>query len=218
MSPLAPGGLRSCSRSKDRIPRGAAGCRPAASASSGFPWPTSCAPNPRFSTAEGPGAARKFLLARRLVEAGVRVVSLSLSDFDSQTDNHDRMRELVPVFDHAFAALVTDLEERGMLDDVVVLAWGEFGRTPKINAKGGRDHWPPVAMGMRTGGGFHGGVFLGATDRHAAEAVERPVHYQDVIATLYHHLGIDPRTARLTDPTGRPQALVDVGQIIPESV
>lgn len=146
------------------------------------------------------------------------MVSLSLSDFDSQTDNHDRMRELVPVFDHAFAALVTDLEERGMLDDVVVLAWGEFGRTPKINAKGGRDHWPPVAMGMRTGGGFHGGVFLGATDRHAAEAVERPVHYQDVIATLYHHLGIDPRTARLTDPTGRPQALVDVGQIIPESV
>jgi uncharacterized protein (DUF1501 family) len=93
---------------------------------------------------------------------------------------------------------------------------GEFGRTPKINDKGGRDHWPKVAMGIMAGGSLKTGQVIGATDRFAAEATSRPVHYQDVIATLYQHLGIDARNTTLTDTTGRPQYLVDVGQPIAE--
>jgi hypothetical protein len=172
----------------------------------------------RYYAAEGPNAARKLLLARRLVDAGARVVSVSLSDFDSHSDNFPRMRDLVPVFDHALYALVTDLELRGMLDDVTILAWGEFGRTPKINKNAGRDHWPRVSMGMMAGGGMRVGQVIGATDKQAGEPTERPVHYQDVIATLYHNLGIDPRKAQLIDPTGRPQFLVDIGQPIREVV
>ncbi|MFT5467825.1 MAG: hypothetical protein ACI8UO_002932 [Verrucomicrobiales bacterium] len=172
----------------------------------------------QFYTGEGPEAARKLLLARRLVEAGARVVSVSISDWDTHSLNFSRMRDLVPIFDFAFHALVTDLEERGMLDDVTVLAWGEFGRTPRVNAKAGRDHWGRVAMGMMAGGGMNAGQVIGATDRMAAEPTERPVHYQDVIATLYHNLGIDARTTTVMDPTGRPQYLVDVGQPIRELI
>ncbi len=167
-------------------------------------------------TSEGPEAARKLLLARRLVEAGVRCVSVSISDFDTHSGNFPRMRLLAPIIDHALHALVTDLGERGMLDEVMVVAWGEFGRTPRVNAEGGRDHWPNVAMGIMAGGGMPVGQVIGSTDRIAAEVTSRPVHYQDVIATLYHHLGIDARATTITDPTGRPQYLVDVGQPIAE--
>ena len=180
--------------------------------------PTHLKASDKFYTAEGPMAARKLLLARRLVEAGARVVSLSLSDFDTHSENFSRMRNLVPVFDHALHALITDLEERGMLDDVTIVAWGEFGRTPKVNSKAGRDHWPRVSMGMLAGGGMQTGQVIGATDRYAGEAIERPVHYQDVIATLYHNLGIDTRKEQLIDPTGRPQYLLDVGQPIRELI
>ncbi len=169
-------------------------------------------------TSEGPDAAKKLLLARRLVEAGVRVVSVSISDFDTHQKNFPRMKTLVPIVDHAIAALVDDLAERGMLDDVTVLAWGEFGRTPKVNKDGGRDHWPKVAMGIMAGGGMRVGQVIGATDRYASEAVERPVHYQDVIATLYHNLGLDPAATTVTDPTGRPQYLVKEGRPIEELV
>lgn len=168
-------------------------------------------------TSEGPDAALKFLLARRLVEAGVRVVSLSLSDFDTHSDNNSRMAHLGPLFDFGFHALVTDLESRGMLDDVTLLAWGEFGRSPMINSKGGRDHWPKLSMGMMAGGGLAGGAVLGATDRSAAEATDRPVHYADVVATLYHQLGIDPQLM-LHDRTGRPHVLMDHGTVIKELV
>ena len=126
------------------------------------------------------------------------------------------MRLLGPIIDHALHALITDLDERGMLDDVTVVAWGEFGRTPKVNTKGGRDHWPKVAMGIMAGGGMGGGQVIGATDKNASEAVDRPVHYQDVIATLYHKLGIDARALTIEDPTGRPQYLVDRGQVVEE--
>ena len=171
-----------------------------------------------FTTAEGPKAARKLLLSRRLVEAGVRCVSVSISDFDTHSSNFPRMKQLVPIVDHALHALITDLEERGMLDDVTVIAWGEFGRTPKINSKGGRDHWPKVAMGIMAGGGMPGGLVLGATDKYAAEATDRPIHYQDVIATLYHKIGIDPHATTVEDPTGRPQYLLTSGHPIPELV
>lgn len=171
-----------------------------------------------IDTMEGPKAAQKFLLARRLVEAGVRCVSLSLGDFDTHEDNFNRIRYLGPLLDHALDTLVTDLDERGMLNDVMIIVWGEFGRSPKINAKAGREHWPQVAMGMMAGGGLKTGQVIGSTDRYAAEVTSRPVHYQDVFATLYRHLGIDARSATLTDGTGRPHNLVDVGQPIEELV
>ena len=142
-------------------------------------------------TSEGPLAARKLLLARRLVEAGVRCVSVSISDFDTHSRNFERVGQIGPIADHALWALVTDLDERGMLDNVTVVAWGEFGRTPKVNKEAGRDHWPRVAMGLLAGGGLKTGQVIGSTDRYAGEAASRPVHYQDVIATLYHTIGID---------------------------
>ena len=172
----------------------------------------------KFVTAEGPEAARKLLLARRLVEAGARYVSVSLSDFDTHSDNFPRMRHLGPILDHALHALVTDLDERGMLDDVTVLAWGEFGRTPKVNAKGGRDHWPQVAMGILAGGGMNVGQVIGSTDKTASEATSRPIRYRDVLATLYHNLGIDLAATSVTDFRGRPRHLLDDAAPIRELV
>ena len=168
-------------------------------------------------TSEGPDALLKFMLARRLIEAGVRVVSVSLSDFDTHSDNNNRMRHLGPLFDHGFHALVTDLESRGMLDDTIVLAWGEFGRTPKVNSKGGRDHWPSASMGVMAGGGMPGGLVLGATDREAGKVVDRPLAYSDVIATLYRKLGINPQTI-IHDQTGRPHVLMSEGSPVSELV
>lgn len=172
----------------------------------------------RYHTAEGPEAARKLLLARRLVEAGVRCVSVSISDFDTHTNNYPRLRKLVPIVDHALHALITDLEQRGMLDDVSIVAWGEFGRTPKINVDGGRDHWPSVGMAILAGGSMKAGLVIGSTDRYAGQATSRPVHYQEVIATLYHNLGIRPRKTTLTDTRGRPQFLLDHGTPIRELI
>jgi hypothetical protein len=175
-------------------------------------------PADAFGSMESPKCAQKFLLARRLIEAGVRCVSISISDFDTHSRNFSTMRYLGPLIDHALHTLVNDLDERGMLQDVMIIVWGEFGRTPKINDKAGRDHWPKVAMGIMAGGHLKTGQVIGATDKHAAEATERPVHYQDVIATLYQHLGIDARGTTLTDTTGRPQYLVDLGQPIAELI
>lgn len=169
-------------------------------------------------TMESPQAARKFLIARRLIEAGVRCVSLSIGDFDTHEANFPRMRYLGPLLDHALDTLVTDLEERGMLDDVMIIVWGEFGRSPKISANGGREHWPQVAMGIMAGGGLKTGQAIGSTDRHAAQVASRPVHYQDVFATLYRHLGIDAANTTLTDTTGRPHTLLDAGQPIEELI
>jgi uncharacterized protein (DUF1501 family) len=163
----------------------------------------------RSYTSEDGTAAKKLLLARRLVEAGVRCVSVSFSDFDTHSKNFPRMRQLVPIVDHALAALVADLEDRGMLGDVAVVAWGEFGRTPKVNAGGGRDHWPEVGPALLAGGGLRGGQVIGATDRLGGRVVSRPLSYQEVFATLYRCLGIDPAATTLTDPTGRPQHLLD---------
>ena len=171
------------------------------------------------ATSEDPGATKKFLLARRLIDAGVRCVSLSISDFDTHSDNFPRMRHVLPIVDHGLASLITDLEERGQLDDTMIVAWGEFGRTPRVNPKtGGRDHWPQVGPAMLAGGGLRGGQVIGATDRTASVAVSRPVHYKDVFATIYHHLGIDPHRTALVDPQGRPQHLLDEGEVIRELV
>ena len=169
-----------------------------------------------FETAEDERSARKLLIARRLVEAGVRCVSVSFSDFDTHSNNTPRMRQLVPIVDHAVHALVTDLEERGMLDRVAVVLWGEFGRTPKINREGGRDHWPEVSPAWMCGGGISGGRAIGATDKTGSRVVERPVSWQDMFATLYRTLGIDAAQTVLKDPTGRPQFALDTGKPIHE--
>ncbi len=173
--------------------------------------------DPRFYTMEGPDAVKKFLLARRLIEAGVRCVSISISDFDTHTSNFDRLRQILPIVDHGLTTLVTDLKERGMLDDVTIVAWGEFGRTPRINSKkGGRDHWPRVGPAILAGGGMQTGQVIGKTDRTASTVIQRPVDYKDVFATLYHNLGIDPHAVTITDPRGRPQYLLDEGKRLVE--
>lgn len=173
---------------------------------------------PRFTTADNELSMRKLLLARRLVEAGVRCVSVSFSDFDTHSGNFQRMRHMLPILDNGLTALVTDLKDRGMLDDVTIVAWGEFGRTPKINSKAGRDHWPRVAPALIAGGGIRAGQVIGATDRTAGTATKRPVTYKEIIATLYHNLNIDPHRTTITDPTGRPQYLLDEGAPLPELV
>jgi uncharacterized protein (DUF1501 family) len=172
----------------------------------------------RFVTSDNPAASRKLLIARRLIEAGVRCVSLTLSDFDTHSGNFLRLRQILPIFDHALHALITDLHERGMLDDVSIVCWGEFGRTPKINAKAGRDHWPRVGMAMLAGGGMRGGQVIGSTDRTASAVNTRPVHYQEVLATLYRNLGFDLDRTTLVDPTGRPRYLLERREVIRELV
>ena len=171
---------------------------------------------PVFETADGPRAVLKFLLARRMVEAGVRCVSISLSDFDTHAGNYPRLRQVLPILDAGLSGLVLDLEERGMLDDVIVVVWGEFGRTPKINKDGGRDHWPAVSPALLVGGGIRGGRVLGETDRWGGAALGGAVTFKDVTATIWHCLGIDPQATTLTDVTGRPHPLVDRGRILAE--
>jgi len=172
--------------------------------------------NSRFATADEPKAALKLLMTRRLIEAGVRCVSVTFSDFDTHSDNFNRMKYTLPIVDHAIVTFVNDLKDRGMLDDVSIVLWGEFGRTPKINEKAGRDHWPRVSPAIMVGGKMRGGQVIGATDRSAGEAISRPVTYQDVLFTLYHNLGIRADRVTLDDPTGRPTYLLEHGTLISE--
>lgn len=150
-----------------------------------------------------------LLIARRLIEAGVRVVSLSFGRWDSHSKNFDMVRDHGGKLDQCLSALVEDLESRGMLDDVSIVVWGEFGRTPKINKEAGRDHWSPVSCAWLAGGGIRAGQVIGETNRLGEYATIRPVQVQEVIATLYHNLGINVSATTLNDPTGRPQFLVD---------
>ena len=175
-------------------------------------------PTENSYTSDDAKAAKKLLLARRLVEAGVRCVSVSFSDFDTHSKNFPRMRSLMPMVDHALHALITDLQQRGMFENVVVVVWGEFGRTPRINKEGGRDHWPEVGPAMLFGGGIQGGRIVGATDRLGASVTSRPVTYQEIFATVYHCLGIDVARTTLIDPTGRPQHLLDKPEPISEII
>jgi hypothetical protein len=168
----------------------------------------------------GDGAPRNlehFLTARRLVEAGARVVTLNFGRWDFHSDNFGGLKNThLPQFDQGLSALIEDLHERGMGDDVAVVAWGEFGRTPQINADAGRDHWPQVGGALLAGAGFKTGQVIGATDRLGASIAERPVHFGEVFATLYKWLGLDLDTAYLHDLSGRPQYLVDHWKPLPE--
>ncbi len=151
----------------------------------------------------------QLLMARRLVEAGVRCVTLSYGRWDSHSKNFDLVRDHGPKLDQGLTALVEDLTARGMIDDVTVIAWGEFGRTPRINPSAGRDHWPQVSCAILAGGGMRTGQVIGATNRLGEYAKERPVSFQEIFATLYHNLGINTQTTTIVDPTGRPQYLVE---------
>ncbi len=163
---------------------------------------------------KGDGAPRvpqNLLLARRLVEAGVRVVTVNYSFWDWHGSNFKNAKDELPVFDKGISALVQDLHDRGMADDVSVVAWGEFGRTPKINKNAGRDHWPRVSSALLACGGMKTGQVIGQTDRQAGEAIERPVRFEEVYATLYRNLGINLNSDRLFDFRGRPQYLIPPG-------
>jgi hypothetical protein len=172
----------------------------------------------------------QFLLARRVIEAGARCVTLAFSRWpfgrmlrgDYNWDWHKNLfqeaRKTLPLFDVGLSALIEDLHERGLLDDVAVVVWGEFGRTPRINKNAGRDHWPKVASALVAGGGMRCGQVIGSTTRWAEEPRTRPVHFRDVFATLYQRLGIDVATTQFTDLAGRPQYLVGNHRPLPELI
>jgi Protein of unknown function (DUF1501) len=170
----------------------------------------------------GDGAPRnleQFLMARRLVEAGARVVTLNFGRWDFHSSNFSECKNThFPMFDQGMHALISDLHERGMDKDVAVVAWGEFGRTPRINPDAGRDHWPEVGNGLIAGGGFRTGQVIGSTDRLGAKIIDRPIHFGEVHATLYKHFGIDPHAITLNDFAGRPHPLVDAWQPMRELV
>jgi hypothetical protein len=171
---------------------------------------------------DGNGAPRvpqSLLVARRLIEAGVRVVTLNYSKWDwhggmnaeGRANNSIFLREEedFPIFDQCVSALVEDLHVRGLAEDCAVIIWGEFGRTPRISDRVGRDHWPQVNCALMAGGDMRHGQVIGATDRIAGEAIARPVTFGEVYATLFRHLGVDTQRTTITDLNGRPQYLVE---------
>ncbi len=156
------------------------------------------------------------LLARRLVEAGCRFVSVENGHWDTHRENTRSLRDLlVPALDRALAALVADLDARGLLDSTLVVVTSEFGRTPRINTMAGRDHWPQAFSIVMAGGGLKKGVVLGATDRIGATVTDRPVTPGDMAATILHALGMDP-AAVVHTPTGRPVELASGGRPVLE--
>jgi hypothetical protein len=164
--------------------------------------------NPAYNADSAPRVTENVLVARRLVEAGARVVSLNFSRWDWHNDNFGQGRTEFPLLDNSVSALVQDLHERGLEKDVSVIVWGEFGRTPTINSAAGRDHWPRVNSALLACGGMKTGQVIGATDKHAGEVVDRPVTFGDIHATLLHNLGIDPHVA-IPDAQGRLQRPVN---------
>jgi uncharacterized protein (DUF1501 family) len=168
-----------------------------------------------------------------LVEAGVSFVTIDLSNhpssgtWDTHGDNippyggiWNGLRPLLPVFDHLLTTLVSDLEERGLLDDVLVIAMGEFGRTPKIGTQGstdGRDHWPVVMSMTLAGGGLRHGQIIGSTERDGGQIKERPVTPGDLAATIYRHMGV-PLDGTYLDHRGRPRYYVEDGAPITELI
>lgn len=158
----------------------------------------------------GPHPGRSLLLARRLIEAGVSVVTVGVHGWDTHRHNFISLREMLPVLDRALYSLVTDLADRGLLDDVVIVMGGEFGRTPRIGDQtpDGRSHWPEAGFLWIAGGGLKTGQVLGATDPRGETVIGNPIEMQSVLATVYRILGIDPGVT-IPDHNGRPQVLLD---------
>jgi Protein of unknown function (DUF1501) len=163
------------------------------------------------------------LLARRLVEAGVTFVTVNTEPWDhhataGRLPTGEGGKKLIPPFDAAFAALVEDLYQRGLDKNVLVVAMGEFGRTPRMNPEGGRDHWGNVFSVAFAGGGLKTGQAVGKSNPRGEYPIDRPLGPQDITATVFHHLGIDARKVSFPDPTGRPIWLVEDGEPIRELV
>ena len=161
------------------------------------------------------------LLARRLVERGVTFVTVNTQPWDhhgtaNRLPTEKGAKQLIPPADIAITGLIRDLRARGMLESTMVVAMGEFGRTPKMNSAAGRDHWGHTFSVMMAGGKIVGGTVVGRSDERGAHVVDRPVHPEDVIATVYQHLGIDARKTAIKDRTGRPLYLVERGEVIKE--
>jgi hypothetical protein len=158
-----------------------------------------------------------LLLCRRLVEAGVTFVTLNTDSFSAQWDNHSDLKrhfdEMLPVYDQMLTALIEDLCQRGLYERVLVLVWGEFGRTPKMNAGGGRDHYGRAGFALLGGGGLRGGTVVGSTTPRGDFPRDRPVWPGDVLATVYHVLGIDP-SVEFPDHFGRPMKVLGSGEVI----
>jgi len=168
----------------------------------------------KFERDGAPRMVRNFCVARRLVEAGARVVTLNFTRWDwhgSDGKNFVQARKDFPLLDNALSSLVQDLHDRGLEQDVSVIVWGEFGRTPKINKDASRDHWPQVSCAIMAGGGMKTGQAIGATNPKGEHAVKRPVTFQEVFATLYNNVGLDLRAVREFDANGRPQYPVEPG-------
>jgi hypothetical protein len=159
----------------------------------------------------------KFLLARRLVEAGVPVVTLAVGVWDTHSEHFTYQRDYVPALDRSLHALITDLHERGLDQDVAVVVCGEMGRTPRINKTAGRDHWPSAGFAVFSGGGLRMGQVIGATDAQGHRPATRPYTPQNILATIYHVLGIDPGLT-FPDHAGRPRYLLDDQDPIAELV
>ena len=158
-------------------------------------------------------AGQRMLMARRLVEAGSRLVTLTYGGWDMHQNITRGIQNSMPSLDTALATLLDDLSDRGMLDETLVMVSSEFGRTPKVNNDAGRDHWPKVFSVMLAGGGVRGGMFYGASDSTAAEPEDNPVSPEDLATTMYHLLGI-VADKELMAPGGRPIEIVDGGELI----
>ena len=159
-----------------------------------------------------PSAGARFLIARRLVEAGARFVTVTYGAWDTHAFHYRSIEPQLPDFDRAFAGLISDLDQRGILDSTLVMVTSEFGRTPKINAGGGRDHWPRVFSIVMAGGGVRRGYIHGASDALAAEPADAPLSVEDYVTTVYHLLGIDASSS-LMSPGDRPQPIVLNGTV-----
>ena len=163
-----------------------------------------------------PAWSQRFLLAHRLVEHGVRLVTVDCRWWDTHVKGYETMRDgFLPRWDQAFSALIEDLEQRGLLESTLVLAWGEFGRTPRVNNTGGRDHYPNVFSAALAGGPVQGGRVVGSSDSKGAFPTDNPKSVQDVLATMYRHLGIDTTTT-YQDNSGRPHPILPSGKPIRE--
>ncbi len=156
-----------------------------------------------------------FLMARRLVEAGVSVVTLKVGDWDTHEKNFSEMREQLPRLDQGFHALITDLHDRGLDKDVAVVMWGEFGRAPRVSRGDGRDHWPEAGAAVIAGGGFRMGQVIGETDSHGGQSLGQPYTPSNVLANVYRHLGIDPAIT-VPDHNRRPMHILDDRNLVQE--
>jgi uncharacterized protein (DUF1501 family) len=150
----------------------------------------------------------QFLTARRLIEAGVGCVTLSIGGWDTHGQNFQTLKRQLPQVDRGIANLIQDLHDRGMQDDVVTVMWGEFGRTPKINMNAGRDHWSPVMSAMIAGGGLKMGQAVGASTEKGERPKDNPLTVPRVLITIYHAIGIDP-SMTFNNGAGRPMYILD---------